>query len=62
MPDMQSVAFDVPVRFIEVSATGGQVYIDDFSINPGFEPSLGDLNGDCVVGVPDLLILLANWG
>lgn len=24
--------------------------------------SLGDLDGDCAVGVVDLLILLANWG
>jgi hypothetical protein len=23
---------------------------------------LGDLDGDCAVGVVDLLILLANWG
>ncbi len=26
------------------------------------EPPLGDLNGDCEVGVSDLLILLASWG
>ena len=26
------------------------------------ESPLGDLNGDCVVGVGDLLILLASWG
>ena len=62
MPDMQLVVFDVPVRFIEVTATGGQVYIDGFSVNPGFEPPLGDLDGDCVVGVKDLLILLGDWG
>ncbi|MCH8314789.1 MAG: hypothetical protein IIA64_02345 [Planctomycetes bacterium] len=62
MPDMQLVVFDVPVRFIEVTATDGQVYIDDFSINPGFEPPLGDLDGDCVVGVKDLLFLLGAWG
>ncbi|MCH8258771.1 MAG: hypothetical protein IIC46_01055 [Planctomycetes bacterium] len=62
MPKIQSRVFDEPVRFIEVSATGGQVYIDDFSINPGFEPPLGDLNEDCVVGVKDLLILLGVWG
>ncbi len=62
MPEIQSRVFDEPVRFIEVSAIGGQVYIDDFSINPGFEPPLGDLNGDCIVGVPDLLALLAAWG
>ncbi len=30
-------------------------------LTPVDAPS-GDLNGDCVVGVPDLLILLANWG
>ena len=62
MPKMQLRVFDEPVRFIEVSATGGQVYIDDFSINPGFEPPLGDLNEDCVVGVKDLLLLLGTWG
>ena len=62
MPKIQSRVFDEPVRFIEVSATDGQVYIDDFSINPGFEPPLGDLDGDCVVGVKDLLILLGAWG
>ncbi len=62
MPKIQSRVFDEPVRFIEVSATGGRVYIDDFSINPGFEPPLGDLDGDCVVGVKDLLILLGDWG
>ena len=62
MPKIQSRVFDEPVRFIEVSATGGQVYIDDFSINPRFEPPLGDLDGDCVVGVKDLLILLGAWG
>ncbi|MHC4415256.1 MAG: DUF3466 family protein [Planctomycetota bacterium] len=26
------------------------------------EPPLGDLNGDCRIGIPDLLLLLANWG
>ena len=62
MPRIQSRVFDEPVRFIEVSATGGQVYIDDFSINPGFEPPLGDLNGDCMVGGSDLLALLFAWG
>ncbi len=62
MPKIQSRVFDEPVHFIEVSATGGQVYIDDFSINPGFEPPLGDVDGDCVVGVKDLLILLGAWG
>ena len=62
MPDIQSVVFEVPIRFIEVSALGGQVYIDDFSINPGVEPPLGDLTGDCIVGAADLLILLAGWG
>ncbi len=62
MPKIQSRVFDEPVRFIEVSATGGQVYIDDFSVNPGFEPPLGDLNGDCTVGAADLLALLVAWG
>ena len=62
MPRIQSRVFDEPVRFIEVSATGGQVYIDDFTINPGFEPPLGDLNGDCMIGASDLLALLFAWG
>ena len=62
MPDIQSVVFEVPIRFIEVSALGGQVYIDDFSINPGVKPPLGDLTGDCIVGAADLLLLLAAWG
>ena len=62
MPKIQSRVFDEPVRFIEVSATGGRVYIDDFSINPGFEPPPGDLNGDCTVGAADLLALLIAWG
>ena len=26
------------------------------------EPPIGDLDGDCAVGVSDLLMLLANWG
>ncbi len=56
---MQLVVFDMPVRLIEMSATGGQVYIDDFSINPGFEPWTGDLNGDCAVGAADVLSLPA---
>ena len=62
MPAIQSRVFEEPVRFIEVSALGGQVYIDDFSINPGVEPPLGDLTGDCIVGAADLLLLLADWG
>ena len=32
-----------------------------FVLSP-VEPALGDLNGDCEVGVRDLLILLASWG
>ena len=62
MPKVQSRVFEEPVRFIEVSALGGQVYIDSFSVNPGFEPPLGDLNGDCVVGAADILALLRAWG
>ena len=32
-----------------------------FLLTPRKSP-LGDLDGDCIVGVPDLLILLGNWG
>ena len=32
-----------------------------FVLTP-IEPRLGDLDGDCTVGVSDLLMLLANWG
>ncbi|MCH8260611.1 MAG: hypothetical protein IIC46_10450 [Planctomycetes bacterium] len=32
-----------------------------FVLTP-IEPRLGDLDGDCQVGVADLLILLGNWG
>ena len=28
----------------------------------GPDVPLGDLDGDCIVGVPDLLLLLGNWG
>ena len=39
MPDMQLVGFATPVRRIEVTATGGTIWIDDFRTNP---PVCGD--------------------
>ena len=32
-----------------------------FVLTP-IEPPLGDLDGDCTVGVSDLLMLLGDWG
>ncbi|MCH7704894.1 MAG: hypothetical protein IIB61_07270 [Planctomycetes bacterium] len=34
MPAMQLVSFDAPVRRVEVTVTGGTVWIDDFRVNP----------------------------
>ena len=62
MPVTQSQVFGEGVRTIEVTASGGQVYIDTFVVNAGFTPPLGDLDGDCAVGINDFLILLAKWG
>lgn len=62
MLPLQSRVFEEPVRRIEVTASGAQVYIDTFSVNPGFEPPVADLDGDCSVGTTDLLILLGAWG
>ncbi len=41
--------------------TAGE-YVSAYWAHWGPEVPLGDLNGDCSVGVSDLLILLANWG
>ena len=61
MPPFQDRTFAEGVRRIEVTATGGQVYIDTFHINEGVTPA-ADLNGDCSVGPADLAILLGSWG
>ena len=42
------------------TTAGGQV--SAYWARWGPDVPLGDLDGDCRVGVPDLLLLLANWG
>ncbi len=63
MPDLQTQVFVEGVRRIEVTATGGRVYIDDFTGTlqqaPGGPP---DFDGDCDVGAFDLAQLLGSWG
>ncbi|MCH8912884.1 MAG: hypothetical protein IIA33_04880 [Planctomycetes bacterium] len=62
MPDSQSQVFGDGVRTIEVTATGGVVYIDTFTITLGQVPSPFDFDGDCAVGAFDLASLLGAWG
>ncbi len=63
MPPLQSQVFKDGVRTIEVTATGGVVYIDDFTSTlqqaPGGPP---DFDADCDVGAFDLAQLLGTWG
>lgn len=63
MPALQTQVFAEGVRRIEVTATGGRVYIDDFTDIlqqvPGGPP---DFNADCDVGASDLAQLLGTWG
>ncbi len=66
MPDMQLVGFATPVRRIEVTATGGTIWIDDFRTNPpgcGTCPTDGPVDGpNGSVGPEDLAYVLGNWG
>ena len=62
MPPLQSQVFEGGVRTIEVTATGGVVYIDDFTGTLEQVPSPFDFDGDCAVGAFDLAQLLGSWG
>ncbi len=62
MPDPQSQVFDDGVRTIEVTATGGVVYIDTFTVTLEKVPGPLDYDGDCAVGPFDLAQLLGSWG
>ncbi len=46
--------------YLMANSTG--VPFDSTGVVLRIVPKLGDLNGDGVVGVPDLLVLLASWG
>ena len=56
MPALQVLAFDTPVRRVEVTATDGNVWIDDFNINPSNIPALSTRG----VIVMTLLVLSAG--
>ncbi len=62
MPDPQSPVFEDGVRTIEVTATGGVVYIDTFTVTLEQVPGPLDFDGNCAVGAPDLAQLLGSWG
>ncbi len=61
MHPLQTVSFCTPVRRIEVTATGGAVWIDDFHVNPP-DPCPTDVNGDGNTNVLDLIDLLLCFG
>ena len=52
MPPLQLVSFSNCVRRIEVTATGGTVWIDDFRVNP--LPPFPDCNGNCTADDEDI--------
>ncbi len=62
MPPLQSQVFEVGVRTIEVTATGGVVYIDDFTVTLEQVPAPADFDKDCDVGAFNLAQLLGAWG
>ncbi len=62
MPDPQSQVFGDGVRTIEVTATGGVVYIDTFVATLEQVPGPLDYDGNCRVGPFDLAQLLGSWG
>lgn len=62
MPDPQAQVFEEGVRTIEVTATGGIVYIDTFTPTLEQVPGPLDFDGDCAVGAFDLAQLLGAWG
>lgn len=62
MPMHQEIVLSEVIRTIEVTAVGGDVWIDTMTINPGIPDIPGDLNGDGVVNGADLLVLLSGWG
>ncbi len=44
---------------VEYSVTYNATYV---TLNVVVPPTPGDLDGDCMVGIVDFLVLLANWG
>ena len=62
MPPLQSQVFEDGVRTIEVTATGGVVYIDDFTVTLEQVPAPADFDEDCDVGAFNLAQLLGTWG
>ena len=62
MPDPQAQVFEEGARTIEVTATGGVVYIDTFTIMLEQVPGPLDFDGDCDVGAFDLAQVLGSWG
>jgi len=62
MPDHQEVILSEMIETVEVTAKGGDVWIDTMTINSIIPDIPGDLNGDGFVDGADLLILLSEWG
>lgn len=62
MPPPQSRVFEDGVRSIEVTATGGIVFIDTFTVALEQVSGPFDFDGDCAVGPFDLAQLLGSWG
>ena len=62
MPDPQSQVFEDGVRTIEVTAIGGVIYLDTFTVTLEQAPGPFDFDGDCAVGPIDLAQLLGSWG
>lgn len=62
MPAQQEVVFSETIASMEITAIGGDVWIDTLTVNPVIPMTPGDLNGDGIVDVEDLFILLSEWG
>ena len=62
MPVPQSQVFEDGVRTIEVTATGGVVYIDTFTVTLEQASAPADFDGNCDVAAFDLAQLLGAWG
>ena len=63
MPPAQSRVFVEGVRTIEVTASGGTVWIDTLTATLAqTSPGPPDFDGNCEVRVPDLIQLLGAWG